>query len=97
MIRRPPRSTLFPSTTLFRSLCVAFLIWAGLAISLAVAANNYRRNATDSPPAVLAGGRGTVFYEGARAEGHTAELQSRPYLACRLLLGKKHMGGQSSA
>ncbi len=43
-------------------LSVAFLLWCALAVGLAAAANNYRRYATESPPAVLAAERGTVFY-----------------------------------
>src|SRR3712207_8491994 len=88
MIRRPPRSTLFPYTTLFRS-------WASRA--RAVLSTGHRsgrggqrgvwgpwKNSTnptetitpDSPPA-------------SRSEEHTSELQSRQYLVCRLLLEKK--------
>src|SRR3712207_9033418 len=78
MIRRPPRSTLFPYTTLFRSLC-AFdasepsLLAAGVAAWLA-----------DALGAPL-----ELVYVVDRSEEHTSELQSRQYLVCRLLLEKK--------
>src|SRR3712207_7449596 len=77
MIRRPPRSTLFPYTTLFRSFYVAFptwVYWLGLAIALAV---------------VGLAGRALWQARAARSEEHTSELQSRQYLVCRLLLEKK--------
>src|SRR3712207_8135985 len=82
MIRRPPRSTLFPYTTLFRSAAVVgpALFLAALPVFLSV----------DDPfgemsaPAVV----GRILY-GARSEEHTSELQSRQYLVCRLLLEKK--------
>src|SRR3989442_10595702 len=76
MIRRPPRSTLFPYTTLFRS-CVD-----GRVRSAVVGADEY-----DSPVASHGDrpDRRIVF----RSEEHTSELQSRPHLVCRLLLEKK--------
>src|SRR2546422_6475882 len=76
MIRRPPRSTLFPYTTLFRSVVMKWPnifryaqdIWAPMAAPVVV-----------------------VFLAGAlwRSEEHTSELQSRLHLVCRLLLEKK--------
>src|SRR3712207_7284343 len=83
MIRRPPRSTLFPYTTLFRS-------FAGLgerAVGhqrLAVADADARGRAHR-----LQGRRRQVLPGGIRSEEHTSELQSRQYLVCRLLLEKK--------
>src|SRR3712207_8551566 len=85
MIRRPPRSTLFPYTTLFRSdpmppwSHVAILGWAGMrgVVSLAAAL----ALPLDFPQRDL-----IVFL---RSEEHTSELQSRQYLVCRLLLEKK--------
>src|SRR3712207_8260641 len=89
MIRRPPRSTLFPYTTLFRS----------------PGRGGDRRERRAAAPADAAGGAGgggvpdarrdhratgrgeQGFFE--RSEEHTAELQSRQYLVCRLLLEKK--------
>src|SRR2546422_2543330 len=85
MIRRPPRSTLFPYTTLFRSLLV--VIPAGL-LSLALAAEagrtfaDFRLSALTLPAWFSAA-------LGERSEEHTSELQSRLHLVCRLLLEKK--------
>src|SRR3712207_6964103 len=82
MIRRPPRSTLFPYTTLFRSQNVGTLTRErerDCATDAGVAARDERRFAFE-----LAGA--TVR----RSEEHTSELQSRQYLVCRLLLEKKH-------
>src|SRR2546425_7192491 len=76
MIRRPPRSTLFPYTTLFRS---AFFVGG-----LADAANG-RERAVDQPHDLPDGD----FAGGLRSEEHTSELQSLAYLVCRLLLEKK--------
>src|SRR5258707_6095834 len=86
MIRRPPRSTLFPYTTLFRSK----EFWPNLFVRVVEcgvldiddqqrrARRVYRANAAEPPVA-----------HGARSEEHTSELQSRQYLVCRLLLEKK--------
>src|SRR3712207_6903579 len=93
MIRRPPRSTLFPYTTLFRS---------GRTVP-------HRRRPVDVPAGLRPGGAGLRGPDGAvggrrgaaggvgrraggvdhRSEEHTSELQSRQYLVCRLLLEKK--------
>src|SRR5256884_629867 len=105
MIRRPPRSTLFPYTTLFRS---------------RVREVDEARSGTDTTRDQYCGrslrgvssgaGRGAVALErrrfrergparrlrGARSEEHTSELQSRLHLVCRLLLEKKKTGGMSS-
>src|SRR5260370_5578628 len=81
MIRRPPRSTLFPYTTLFRSLRGSPALIApadGLA---------YVRGATDIPLSELTVGE--FLRETARSEEHTSELQSHLNLVCRLLLEKK--------
>src|SRR2546425_5817535 len=75
MIRRPPRSTLFPYTTLFRSY---------LNIALEVALGNHLPNARD-----FREGLGDKFTRIRRSEEHTSELQSLAYLVCRLLLEKK--------
>src|SRR3712207_8656819 len=77
MIRRPPRSTLFPYTTLFRSaltgaLAVQFLGQAALFRGDLAEADRLLRTAADAH----------------RSEEHTSELQSRQYLVCRLLLEK---------
>src|SRR3712207_6871417 len=96
MIRRPPRSTLFPYTTLFRSMSV-----------LPQAAGRSVRGCGSSSSSVPGTGRRPddgfavrprggsellglpVVALGVRSEEHTSELQSRPYLVCRLLLEKK--------
>src|SRR3712207_7014078 len=81
MIRRPPRSTLFPYTTLFRS-----QLSGGLKQRVAIArafAGEPRVVVCDEPTSAL-----DVSVQ-ARSEEHTSELQSRQYLVCRLLLEKK--------
>src|SRR3712207_8671976 len=99
MIRRPPRSTLFPYTTLFRSRVVFGLDRAGIT-QIAVDAAKLCRKLEDTLPGT------EVRYEYSpesftgteidyaveiceRSEEHTSELQSRQYLVCRLLLEKK--------
>src|SRR2546422_2197240 len=81
MIRRPPRSTLFPYTTLFRSSSV---LVPGACQGQGTAALPTRRKATRE-------GRKRSAYsrDGIRSEEHTSELQSRLHLVCRLLLEKK--------
>src|SRR2546425_5099720 len=81
MIRRPPRSTLFPYTTLFRSLCEAHH---------SAAPGRERAGAVRVPVRPIGGG-GTGCDHGGdeRSEEHTSELQSLAYLVCRLLLEKK--------
>src|SRR5438094_5468417 len=82
MIRRPPRSTLFPYTTLFRS----------KATQLGEKRNVRRANATILKLSILTR-RGALscleFVSGKRSEEHTSELQSPYDLVCRLLLEKK--------
>src|SRR3712207_7826896 len=83
MIRRPPRSTLFPYTTLFRS-CPA-LVHGVLPGGNQSAARAGRRTGVCTP--VVAPWEGRRMAD--RSEEHTSELQSRQYLVCRLLLEKK--------
>src|SRR3712207_7354033 len=86
MIRRPPRSTLFPYTTLFRSLYASALLVCICSLLLgqaAMALCGRREWSWLSPPAGLA------LVCALRSEEHTSELQSRQYLVCRLLLEKK--------
>src|SRR3712207_7711921 len=101
MIRRPPRSTLFPYTTLFRSDTIVYVQWS------TSPPGNARTPDRAAPPAetgrVYSGRsrkaetcRGLTAAKWRRARGvrrrsgeHTAEIQSRPYLVCRLLLEKK--------
>src|SRR2546425_7680391 len=83
MIRRPPRSTLFPYTTLFRS-PFPTIVASGPRTALPHARSSARAVATGG-----GGGGG----EG-RTEEHTSELQSLAYLVCRLLLEKKNLAGR---
>src|SRR3712207_8168470 len=83
MIRRPPRSTLFPYTTLFRSFRRNPWLWASLPIAiwhlvehLAIMVDFWDTGKAGDPGLL------------ARSEEHTSELQSRQYLVCRLLLEK---------
>src|SRR3712207_8916256 len=96
MIRRPPRSTLFPYTTLFRSVAVEPAA-RGLVGAVPDAARHRPRRPlrlTDAGPepaetGVRRTGCGVGTGAEERSEEHTAELQSRPYLVCRLLLEQK--------
>src|SRR3712207_8610769 len=93
MIRRPPRSTLFPYTTLFRS------VGAGAALALS---EGLRKKVLDAlfgaeeefeytSTTTSSAGSGAAQPTGAaRSEEHTSELQSRQYLVCRLLLENKN-------
>src|SRR5690242_21556602 len=83
MLRRPPRSTLFPYTTLFRS------AGAGVRAGGAAATRRPRRRRRDDRARgrLRPGGDGAVGE--ARSEEHTSELQSHVNLVCRLLLEKK--------
>src|SRR3712207_8947891 len=92
MIRRPPRSTLFPYTTLFRS----YLL---LLVPIGALAGGFVRRARGAWAAVTIGvglGYLAIVFTFSRAavlaadrKSHTSELQSRQYLVCRLLLEKK--------
>src|SRR3712207_7334788 len=82
MIRRPPRSTLFPYTTLFRSEPLA----AGDAVLALAHQEPRRRWHTDARTTTAREADGGWRL---RSEEHTSELQSRQYLVCRLLLEKK--------
>src|SRR3712207_7964081 len=86
MIRRPPRSTLFPYTTLFRSLAERMPDGRFRYISQANSNSDgtYRVSGRFTP-----GTHVLVVYTSTRSEEHTSELQSRQYLVCRLLLEKK--------
>src|SRR3712207_7975542 len=101
MIRRPPRSTLFPYTTLFRSrgpgamrrwwVVIALLLSLGVNLGLVAAVATRRiaaRSAEGPPPEGPRRGPGPQDL--GRSEEHTSELQSRQYLVCRLLLEKKN-------
>src|SRR3712207_7613974 len=90
MIRRPPRSTLFPYTTLFRSDPLAQQI-----VEVARGLEGIVRNASIHAAAVVIADRPLTdivplqLADAGRSEEHTSELQSRQYLVCRLLLAKK--------
>src|SRR3712207_8510357 len=86
MIRRPPRSTLFPYTTLFRSTLAPRSLKA-LQDFVALLEEFERLVETGSGPAALL--ESNLDRTGYRSEEHTSELQSRQYLVCRLLLEKK--------
>src|SRR3712207_8610430 len=86
MIRRPPRSTLFPYTTLFRSAHAALRL-DDRGLLGAPAPDAPRRRGRDHAPPPRPPGRHGVLPP--RSEEHTSELQSRQYLVCRLLLEKK--------
>src|SRR3712207_7623887 len=94
MIRRPPRSTLFPYTTLFRSA----KFWEGSGFGVQDSGRRRRGGGgiakgdrIQDSAEWFGGGRKTdEGYAGdSRSEEHTSELQSRQYLVCRLLIGKK--------
>src|SRR3712207_8871280 len=97
MIRRPPRSTLFPYTTLFRSGADEQEVpGIGLGLYLARVLVEGMGGTIYASSRVGAGSTFTVRLpvwrdgaEGSRSEEHTSELQSRQYLVCRLLLEKK--------
>src|SRR3712207_6874590 len=84
MIRRPPRSTLFPYTTLFRShrLKTHAPGWS-------FAMDDDGTLTVTTPSGVTRVTRPPGLHDSARSEEHTSELQSRQYLVCRLLLEKK--------
>src|SRR5258707_2865584 len=92
MIRRPPRSTLFPYTTLFRSLGLRLAhAWYRRA-SMGIARGHCLRSRRRVFAAEPNRGHGIAEIGSAantRSEEHTSELQSRQYLVCRLLLAKK--------
>src|SRR3712207_8146445 len=98
MIRRPPRSTLFPYTTLFRSFSIHGEILSKDVQSLQQQTVRIKGTVVDRNGEPIVGAtilvdgnssNGTVTDIDGRSEEHTSELQSRQYLVCRLLLEKK--------
>src|SRR3712207_7077286 len=94
MIRRPPRSTLFPYTTLFRSEADVHAREEDPRLRADVRAGHERgrgRGAPRQDPHPRGAGRllAEAPFRTERSEEHTSELQSRQYLVCRLLLEKK--------
>src|SRR3712207_7401034 len=93
MIRRPPRSTLFPYTTLFRSKPWIIRTYAGhstAADSNALYRKNLAKGQTGLSVAFDLPTQTGYDPDHERSEEHTSELQSRQYLVCRLLLEKKY-------
>src|SRR5258707_4322439 len=86
MIRRPPRSTLFPYTTLFRSTTSA------CTYSTAASSKRFSNKCCFPRPSSTSSKRRSRW----RSEEHTSELQSRQYLVCRLLLEKKKKNNRDS-
>src|SRR3712207_7323328 len=97
MFRHPPRSTLFPYTTLFRSLAAPRGVLArhgrderpDLGVELRPAAAAARPPAPEQPPPAAVPADERLGPDEHRSEEDTSELQSRQYLVCRLLLEKK--------
>src|SRR3712207_8042149 len=92
MIRRPPRSTLFPYTTLFRSPYAQFQ--QVYTLDEILDSPTYHGSLTKLQCSPTSDGAAAAVHErgrsrAARSEEHTSELQSRQYLVCRLLLEKK--------
>src|SRR3712207_8293588 len=96
MIRRPPRSTLFPYTTLFRSAVLrSGACGTGIVID---GFDGFRYTYCHGSRALVSAGRRVhsgdpvmrTGNSGSRSEEHTSEIQSRQYLVCRLLLEKKN-------
>src|SRR5258707_4058986 len=95
MIRRPPRSTLFPYTTLFRSPAVKQIALTDKQIEGVLAAQTDMDAITAKlaenakPDSKITAQLEGVARKNGRSEEHTSELQSRQYLVCRLLLERK--------
>src|SRR3712207_8473736 len=93
MIRRPPRSTLFPYTTLFRSRIARYpglthlALWPGGVVPRAPGPNQLGLMLASCRSPTMAHRAAPIV---CRSEEHTSELQSRQYLVCRLLLEKKN-------
>src|SRR3712207_8414332 len=92
MIRRPPRSTLFPYTTLFRSLPANEFAVVPDEFSLFHRVSLFAAHGSAARTAAVISAVPTFSPDSAarRSEEHTSELQSRQYLVCRLLLEKKN-------
>src|SRR3712207_7334881 len=95
MIRRPPRSTLFPYTTLFRSYVSSFYVigrhfgaWSPVEIDYVEALSGWLPWMEAMHTGLFAAFSEELLFR-VRSEEHTSELQSRQYLVCRLLLEKK--------
>src|SRR3989442_2398948 len=101
MIRRPPRSTLFPYTTLFRSEGCAIRFGEGDRATGSIAPPVAEKDRRSPRSAVIGAYRDLRKIKvlrrahHTRSEEHTSELQSRPHLVCRLLLEKKKSVSES--
>src|SRR3712207_9022153 len=98
MIRRPPRSTLFPYTTLFRSPLTSEISGKTCAYYVATVSREYLERdhddddvGSDRRTEILSQNQRFAPFSVERSEEHTSELQSRQYLVCRLLLEKKKL------
>src|SRR2546423_11344212 len=91
MIRRPPRSTLFPYTTLFRSLEETFA--RDHIVTINLGNNGYLKTSSSNDAIILRGIKAILgrSNQSERSEEHTSELQSLAYLVCRLLLEKNNI------
>src|SRR3712207_7547755 len=90
MIRRPPRSTLFPYTTLFRSNHRGLPLPPRRLRPPRSIAFQQTILVEGLPPVCTSSVSSVPLWSNCRSEEHTSELQSRQYLVCRLLLEKKH-------
>src|SRR3712207_7094142 len=90
MIRRPPRSTLFPYTTLFRSSQNSPRPTVGSVASNSCVQPSLRQTPPSATQPVTGVDPSSQTASCGRSEEHTSELQSRQYLVCRLLLEKKN-------
>src|SRR5437588_5960343 len=101
MIRRPPRSTLFPYTTLFRSLYVLEIFSERLCPERGITDRSPAGQPVARRPSRRGGSRSRGSRLGederSRSEEHTSELQSHSELVCRPMLGKKNITLPSSA
>src|SRR3989442_2806372 len=97
MIRRPPRSTLFPYTTLFRSFTIFFdkigalqrFVQSSLGLCSRARRRKFSNSSRPSRDSLGCSQRVRLLFQSSkRSEEHTSELQSRPHLVCRLLLEK---------
>src|SRR2546425_7645332 len=94
MIRRPPRSTLFPYTTLFRSPTSGITIGIGYDLRFVTSRTKLVADWGEAlPPPLL----DRLLAVAGRSEEHTSELQSLAYLVCRLLLEKKKRSARGTS
>src|SRR3712207_7354457 len=90
MIRRPPRSTLFPYTTLFRSYALSNNAYVLVGTTIKTVATTKETHKVGNVNVTVSHDADNIYFTlERRSEEHTSELQSRQYLVCRLLLEKK--------